>query len=112
MLAVEWWPSSAVPGELSVELPVPAHFEQAIERVRPEDVTSQVICGPDLDRYVEAVRKYVDGGYDHVYLHQVGPDQKGFLEWASRELLPGVRDGAASGAGRKADTKAKAGSRR
>ena len=31
---------------------------------------------------------YVDAGYDHVYLHQVGPDQRGFLDFAAGELLP------------------------
>ena len=35
-----------------------------------------------------AIREYVDAGYDHVYLHQVGPDQEGFLEFASATLLP------------------------
>jgi hypothetical protein len=26
-------------------------------------------------------------GLDHVYIHQVGPDQAGFLRFAERELL-------------------------
>ena len=36
---------------------------------------------------------YLDAGYDHVYLHQVGPDQPGFIDFAARELMPalGVR---------------------
>ena len=28
-----------------------------------------------------------DAGYDHVYIHQVGPDQEGFLDFYSREIL-------------------------
>jgi alkanesulfonate monooxygenase SsuD/methylene tetrahydromethanopterin reductase-like flavin-dependent oxidoreductase (luciferase family) len=31
-------------------------------------------------------------GYDHVYFHQVGPDQEGFLQFAERELLPRLAD--------------------
>jgi hypothetical protein len=32
-----------------------------------------------------------------VYLHQVGPDQRGFIEFAARELLPRIAPvGAAS----------------
>ena len=29
--AMEWWPSGAVSGELSQELPLPRHFEQAVQ---------------------------------------------------------------------------------
>ena len=39
-------------------------------------------------RIVEKIRAYADAGYDNVYLHQVGPDQSGFLRFAERELLP------------------------
>ena len=35
-------------------------------------------------------RNIIDAGYDHVYLHQVGPDQDGFLEFARKELLPRI----------------------
>jgi hypothetical protein len=31
--------------------------------------------------------KFADAGYDHVYIHQVGPDQEGFLDFYSREIL-------------------------
>ena len=36
----------------------------------------------------QASGEYERAGYDHVYLHQVGPDQEGFLRFAERELLP------------------------
>ena len=32
--------------------------------------------------------RFADAGYDHVYFHQIGPDQEGFLRFAERELLP------------------------
>jgi G6PDH family F420-dependent oxidoreductase len=89
--AFEWWPTALVPGELSVELPVPAHFEQAIENVTEADVAERITCGPDAKRHLEAIQPYLDAGFDHVYLHQVGPDQAGFLEFAERKLLPELR---------------------
>ena len=39
-------------------------------------------------RAEEARLAFVDAGHDHVYLHQIGPDQDGFLRFAERELLP------------------------
>lgn len=34
---------------------------------------------------------FAAAGYDHVFIHQVGPDQEGFLSFAERELLPRLR---------------------
>jgi hypothetical protein len=50
-------------------------------------VAKRVICGPDPERHVEAIRKYIDGGFSHVYLHQVGPDQEGFFRFYRERIL-------------------------
>ncbi len=89
--AHEWWPNAAIIGELGQELPLPRHFEQAAETVRQEDVSEAVVCGPDPDRHIEAIGSYVDAGFDHVWVHQIGPDQGGFLRFYEQEVLPKVR---------------------
>jgi coenzyme F420-dependent glucose-6-phosphate dehydrogenase len=86
--AFEWWPTAAVRGELSQELRTPAHFEQACQMVKEEDVTKVIVCGPDAQKHLEQIHKYVEAGYDHVYVHQVGPDQRGFLDFYQREIMP------------------------
>ena len=54
-----------------------------------EDAVAEAIpCGPDPRPVLDAIAKYVDAGYDHVYLHQVGPDQPGFLDFAAKSILP------------------------
>ena len=90
-IARTWWPNSAVPGELSVELPLPRHFEQAAELIDEDDVAETFTCSADPEKHVEAIRKYIDAGYDHVYIHQVGPDQDGFFQVYEREVLPKLR---------------------
>jgi coenzyme F420-dependent glucose-6-phosphate dehydrogenase len=87
-IAYEWWPNAAVRGDLSQELALPRHFEDAAQMVAEDDVAEKVVCGPDPDRYFEQVEGYADAGFDHVYLHQVGPDQEGFFRFAQEELLP------------------------
>lgn len=87
-VAFEWWPNSAIPGELNVELPLPRHFEQAAELLNEDDVAASLTVGPDPDAYLKDIAKYTDAGYDHVYLHQVGPDQDGFIDFAMRHILP------------------------
>ena len=85
----EWWPNAASPGNLTWELPLPSHFEDGIGdgSMRTPSPRS-VVCGPDPERHLEAIREFIDAGYDHVYFHQVGPDQEGFLQFAEAELLP------------------------
>lgn len=91
-IAHEWWPTAAIPGELTQELPQPRHFEQASETVTPELVAEAIVCGPDPDRHLEGIRKFVDAGFDHVYVHQVGPEQEEFFRFYEDEVLPRVAD--------------------
>ena len=95
--ALEWWPTAAIPGEATQELPNPAHFEQLAEIVTEDMIAESISCGPDPEVHLAKIRAYVDAGYDHVYLHQVGPDQAGFIRFAERELLPALKT-VASGA--------------
>ena len=87
-IAYENWPNAAIEGPLSQELALPAHFESAAEMVEPDDLAEAMPLGPDLDPYLEQIKAFEDAGFDHVYIHQVGPDQQGFVEFARRELLP------------------------
>jgi G6PDH family F420-dependent oxidoreductase len=89
--AYEWWPNTALAGELSQLLPAPAHFEQACATVTEEDVAEKVVCGPDAGKHVEAVQKFLDAGYDHVYVHQIGPAQEDFISFWSEQVLPQLR---------------------
>jgi len=84
--ALEWWPNAGLQGPMSQELPLPSHFEESAGMVSAEDIAEAVVCGPDPERIVEKAAEFVDAGFDHVYIHQVGPDQRGFLALWEREL--------------------------
>jgi coenzyme F420-dependent glucose-6-phosphate dehydrogenase len=86
-----WWPNSAIKGELGQELPLPRHFEQAAGNVTEDDVAETMPCGPDADRHIDAIEEYVRAGFENVYVHQVGPDQEGFLRFYEERVLPKVR---------------------
>jgi coenzyme F420-dependent glucose-6-phosphate dehydrogenase len=86
--AFELWPIAALEGPLNQELPLPSHFEAASAMVTEDDVAERVVCGPDADAHLEGIAKFADAGFDHVYVHQVGPDQEGFLRFYEREVLP------------------------
>jgi coenzyme F420-dependent glucose-6-phosphate dehydrogenase len=86
--ACEVWPNAALSGDLTYELPLPEHFEQATQDVTPEDLAEAIPCGPDPDRYLEDIRTYEQAGYTHIYFHQVGRDQDGFFRFWRDELSP------------------------
>jgi coenzyme F420-dependent glucose-6-phosphate dehydrogenase len=86
--ALEIWPISGMPGPLTQELATPKHFEQVAAAVTEEDVANEVVCGPDPQPYLEKIREYIDAGFDHIYLHQIGQDQEGFFNFSKQAILP------------------------
>jgi coenzyme F420-dependent glucose-6-phosphate dehydrogenase len=86
--ALEWWPNAGTSGSHAFELPLPAHFEQTTELVGEEEIAESVVCGPDPRAHLDAIEEYANAGYDHVYVHQIGPEKEGFFDFYSREVLP------------------------
>ena len=86
--AYKVWPISGLNGPLLSELALPAYFEQAARMIDKAAVAKTVICGPDPERHLEAIQEYARAGYDHVFVHQVGPDQDGFFQFYERKILP------------------------
>jgi G6PDH family F420-dependent oxidoreductase len=87
-IAAERMSFSLLGWKIMAELPTPANFEAAVRYVRREDVAENVACGPDPERHVAAIRKYVEAGFDHIVLLSAGPDQEGFLGFWRQELKP------------------------
>jgi hypothetical protein len=55
-------------------------------------VSSQMPCGPDVERHVAGIREFEKAGFTHIALIQVGADtQEEFISWAATELLPALR---------------------
>ncbi|MCL4267803.1 MAG: TIGR03557 family F420-dependent LLM class oxidoreductase [Anaerolineae bacterium] len=90
-IAARVWPTSGLKGEMSQELRTVAHFEQAAKMLDKEDIVENMVCGPDAQKHVEQIQKMIDAGYDHVYIHQIGPDQEGFFRFYEKEVLPAFR---------------------
>jgi coenzyme F420-dependent glucose-6-phosphate dehydrogenase len=86
--ALKYWAQSAIPGQAKQELALPEYLQSAAELVTEDKIAEEVVCGPDPARYHEQIQAFADAGFTHVYIHQVGPDQQGFFDFAKRELLP------------------------
>jgi coenzyme F420-dependent glucose-6-phosphate dehydrogenase len=88
-LARELWPNSGLRGSLNAELRSPELVEAATELVREEDLSS-IVCGPDPEAYLDAIHSYAEAGYDHVWIHQIGPRQQEFARFAESAILPEI----------------------
>ncbi|MBV9682794.1 MAG: TIGR03557 family F420-dependent LLM class oxidoreductase, partial [Solirubrobacterales bacterium] len=78
--------------KVNADLPNPDSFESATQFVTPDQVAEALSCGPDVDEHVEAVKAFIDAGFDEVAMVQIGADhQESFTTWAEHELLPALR---------------------
>ena len=53
-------------------------------------VAEAIVCGPDPERHLDAIREFDEAGFDHVYVHQVGPDQEGFFRFYQQQVVPKI----------------------
>jgi G6PDH family F420-dependent oxidoreductase len=78
--------------KVNADLPNPESFEAATQFVSPDQVGEALPCGPDVDEHVEKIKPFIDAGFTEVALVQIGAEQqREFIEWAERELLPALR---------------------
>ena len=87
-IVFEVWPNALVEGSASQELPLPKDFEQLVEGRNPDELENKLVLGNDPEEFLEEISAYEQAGYTHVYVHQIGPDQEGFLKFAKSELFP------------------------
>ena len=66
----------------------PLDFEQMAKLVRPEDFESRMLISSDPEQHRAYIQKFLDMGFQQVYLHNVGRDQARWIEVFGREVLP------------------------
>jgi G6PDH family F420-dependent oxidoreductase len=85
------WPNSGLPGELSQVLRTPEHFMQATQTVTREEAVGSKAVGNDVDEHVKAVRTYLEAGFTHVFVSQMGSEQRPFFDAYREHVLPALR---------------------
>jgi G6PDH family F420-dependent oxidoreductase len=92
-IAHERFSFSALTWAVNSELPTVAGFEAATKFVTPDALAKDIPAGPDVGVHVEAIRKFVDAGFDNLALVGIGPDQAGFVKFFETELKPALKAG-------------------
>jgi coenzyme F420-dependent glucose-6-phosphate dehydrogenase len=66
----------------------PFEFEQMAKLVRTEDFEGRMVISSDPDEHRAYIQRFVDLGFDRVYLHNVGRNQAEWIEVFGRDVLP------------------------
>ena len=66
----------------------PFELEQMAKLVRPEDFEGRMIISEDPDEHRAYIQRFVDLGFDRIYLHNVGRNQREWIDVFARDVLP------------------------
>jgi probable non-F420 flavinoid oxidoreductase len=89
-IAHDQWRTNIFPPPLPWELATVEQFDLAAAHVRPEDLRGPVLVSADLARHVAWIQELAALGFDAVYLHHVGRQQRRFIEAFGEHVLPAL----------------------
>ncbi len=87
-IMLNYWPTSALPKPLNTELKLPGHFANTAKLISADEASKDVPIGKDREGILDSIKKYRDAGFDNLYIHNIGPNQLEFIEFARKEILP------------------------
>jgi coenzyme F420-dependent glucose-6-phosphate dehydrogenase len=87
-----YWAGTFVPALFTERIYTPALSEDNGKVVGSDTVKRSVCISADPGDHIELARRYIDLGFDHLFFHCAGPDQRAFLEGYGRDVLPRVRE--------------------
>ena len=85
--AVEEWPNGGMKFP-KADIRSPGDFEQMAKLVRPEDFQGRMLISADPELHRQEIQKFLNMGFDQIYLHNVGRNQVEWMEVFGREVLP------------------------
>ena len=91
-IAHDQWRTNVFPPPLCWDLETVEQFDTASLHVRPEDVRGTVLVSSEPAKHVELIRELAALGFDEVYLHHVGREQRAFIDSFGEHVLPQFRE--------------------
>jgi coenzyme F420-dependent glucose-6-phosphate dehydrogenase len=85
--ALTEWPNGGMRFPRS-DIRSPYEFEQLARLVRPEDFEGRMLVSEDPDLHRAHIQRYVDLGFDRIYLHNAGRNQREWIDVFARDVLP------------------------
>jgi probable non-F420 flavinoid oxidoreductase len=86
------WRANVVGSDALAILRSCAEFEAAARFVKPDDVAGCLPVSHDPLEHAQRLQEYVDAGATDIYLFNVAPPQREFIEVFAERVLPELRD--------------------
>jgi coenzyme F420-dependent glucose-6-phosphate dehydrogenase len=86
-----FWGALALSPEEKMNTEDPLEMERLADALPAERAAKRWIVSSDPEEQVEAIRPYVELGFNHLVFHAPGPDQARFLKLYSEQVLPLLR---------------------
>ena len=87
--ALTEWPNGGMPFPKQ-DIRSPEDFAEIAKLVRPENYKNRMLISPDLDAHRAALQQYIELGFNEIHVHNVGRNQKEWIEAFGREVLPKI----------------------
>jgi alkanesulfonate monooxygenase SsuD/methylene tetrahydromethanopterin reductase-like flavin-dependent oxidoreductase (luciferase family) len=85
--AIVEWPNGGMKFPKQ-DIKSPHDFEQIAKLVRAEDFEGRMLISSDPEKHRAAIQRFIDLGFEQVYLHNVGRNQAEWIEVFGRDVLP------------------------
>lgn len=85
--AVKEWPNGGMPFPKG-DIRNPEDFAAMAKQVSVENFKNRVLMSADLDEHLEHIQKYIDLGFDEVYVHNCGRNQEEFIRAYGEHVIP------------------------
>ena len=85
--AVTEWPNGGMRFP-KADIRSPFEFEQIAKMVRPADFDGRLMISSDPDEHRAYIQRYADLGFEKIYLHNVGRNQREWIDVFGRDVLP------------------------
>jgi coenzyme F420-dependent glucose-6-phosphate dehydrogenase len=85
--AMTEWPNGGMKFP-KADIRSPHDFAQMAKLVREEDFEGRMVISSDPDVHRAAIQRFVDLGFDRVYLHNVGRNQERWIEVFGEQVVP------------------------
>ncbi|CAN5469756.1 TIGR03557 family F420-dependent LLM class oxidoreductase [soil metagenome] len=88
--ALTQWPNGGMKFA-KADIRSPHDFAAMAKLVRPEDFEGRMVISSDIDDHLTHLQRYVDLGFDRIYLHNVGRNQREWIDVFSEHVLPALK---------------------
>jgi G6PDH family F420-dependent oxidoreductase len=85
--AMEEWPNGGMKFPKQ-DIRSPFDFAEMAKMVRREDFNGRMVVSSDPDLHRAEIQKFIDAGFDKIYVHNVGRNQEEWIKVFGREVLP------------------------